>query len=315
MSSKPNWQGGPALQGVVVGWGGTGQGGPGWGCMQAYGGGGGMAEVLFDLRFRAGVLEMAPGVQLCTGSVLTSTQFKLSAAAHFLKLPATWAHASCSCTPSPPPLAPLQERADDEHTTRGMRLVQAEVDAISKGWPLGDGIALFGVGSSRSGLPGAGGASGKRQQQLQESSVELNANAGMAGGSGGSSSSAPQPVTASRPPLFGSAASSSSAAAGDGAGGGRSSSPPSKAAVMREKYGNRSSGSLAGAAAAAAPGAAGPSERRRPDAADDGGAVDALFAGVESRPARQTGSQRLLDQPADSSSSSYAMPFSWKRGR
>lgn len=213
---------------------------------------------------------------------------------------------TCRC--SPPHPMPLQERADDEHTTRGMRLVQAEVDAISKGWPLGDGIGLFGVGSSRNGLPGSGGASGKQQGPALESSVELNASS--------AALSAPQPASATRrQPLFG-------GASGDAAAGGSASS---HAAAMRGKYGrsggSSSSAPAAPAAAAAATGGgapgAGPSSRARrlDDDLDDGGMVDALFASAESRPARHTGAQRLLDQPADSSSSSYAMPFSWKRGR
>lgn len=198
----------------------------------------------------------------------------------------------------------LQERADDEHTTRGMRLVQAEVDAISKGWPLGDGIGLFGVGSSRNGLPGTRGASSKQQGPALESSVELNASS--------SALSAPPPASATRrQPLFGGASS--------GGGGAASSSASSHAAAMREKYGRGGSSSAAAAAAAGPAGAvsAGSSSapRRLDDDLDDGGMVDALFAGVESRPARHTGAQRLLDQPADSSSSSYAMPFGWKRGR
>lgn len=207
------------------------------------------------------------------------------------------------------------ESADDEHTTRGMRLVQAEVDAISKGWPLGDGIGLFGMGSSRSGLPGAGGASGKQQAQVLDQSVELNATAS------GSSSLAPQQVAATRQPLFGGPSSSSGGTAG------RNGSPPSKADAMREKYGNRSGGSSTAAAggsagvaskspaaaAAGMPGSAG--RRRQQDEGSDGGGVDALFAGLESRPARQATGGRLLDQPAGSAGSSYAMPFSWKRGK
>jgi hypothetical protein len=198
----------------------------------------------------------------------------------------------------------LQERADDEHTTRGMRLVQAEVDAVSKGWPLGDGIGLFGVGSSRNGLPGAGGSSGKQRGQAQEQSVELNARAqqGEQLGAGGASSSS------GRQPLFGGAAAgaaAAAAAAGGSGSGGRSGSPPSKAALVRDKYANRSSDSLASAASA-------PREQQRQGGQQEG-AVDALFAGMESRPSRQMNT-RLLDQPADSSSSSF--PFSWKgRGR
>ncbi|KAL4450039.1 hypothetical protein ABPG77_010708 [Micractinium sp. CCAP 211/92] len=196
------------------------------------------------------------------------------------------------------------ERADDEHTTRGMRLVQAEVDAISKGWPLGDGIGLFGVGSSRNGLPGAGGPSGKQQGAAVESSVELNASS--------AALSAPQPAGATRrQPLFGGTSSNGGAAAG--------SSTLSHAAAMREKYGRGGGGSTAAAAASGTRGTpgAGPSSRPRrlDDDLDDDGMVDALFAAAESRPARSTGVQRLLNEPADSSSSSYAMPFSWKRGR
>ena len=199
-----------------------------------------------------------------------------------------------------------QESADDEHTTRGMRLVHSEVDAISKGWPMGDGIGLFGVGSSRSGLPGAGGASGKQRGSgaVGEQSVELNARASPGKAGGSSELAAPQQQAVGRGPLFGGGSSS--------AGGGTSGSS-STAAAMREKYGNRSNGSLAGDAAAAAPAAAGPSTRRQQ--VEDDGAVDALFARVEGRPARQTGTTRLLDQPADSAGSSYAMPFNWKRGR
>lgn len=198
-----------------------------------------------------------------------------------------------------------QERADDEHTTRGQRLVQAEMDAISKGWPLGDGIGLFGVGSSRNGLPGAGGASGKARGAAPEQSVELNASAAAAGGrSSGRGGESPPPRAVSRAPLFGGASSSSEAAAAGGSGG----SPPSKAAAIREKYNlqNRAVGSQGGPAA--------PVQQQWETEPESGSTVDALFAGVESRPARPTtGTQRLLDQPADSSSSSYA--FSWKRGK
>jgi hypothetical protein len=64
----------------------------------------------------------------------------------------------------------VQERADDEHTSRGMRLVQLEQDAMSRGYPLGDGIGLFGVGSLVSSARGKPAPGGK-----QESSMELNA--------------------------------------------------------------------------------------------------------------------------------------------
>lgn len=196
----------------------------------------------------------------------------------------------------------LQERADDEHTQRGMRLVQAEEDAISKGWPLGDGIGLFGLGSSSSGLPGGGRSS---KQQGQEQSVELNASAGQAKGVAGAGSSSgasspPLPVSTSRQPLFGGASSSSSGPGGDG--GGRNGSPPSKAEAMRQKYANRGSGSTS----AAAP----PPRDQQQRQQDEDGAVDALFEVVESRPGR-VGTSRLLDQSAPSSYS-----FSWKpRGR
>ncbi|EFN54970.1 hypothetical protein CHLNCDRAFT_134747 [Chlorella variabilis] len=194
------------------------------------------------------------------------------------------------------------ERADDEHTQRGMRLVQAEEDAISKGWPLGDGIGLFGLGSSSSGLPGGGRSS---KQQGQEQSVELNASAGQAKGVAGAGSSSgasspPLPVSTSRQPLFGGASSSSSGPGGDG--GGRNGSPPSKAEAMRQKYANRGSGSTS----AAAP----PPRDQQQRQQDEDGAVDALFEVVESRPGR-VGTSRLLDQSAPSSYS-----FSWKpRGR
>ena len=223
--------------------------------------------------------------------------------------------AICLHQPQPPRLhPPPQERADDEHTTRGMRLVQAEADAISKGWPLGDGIGLFGVGSSRNGLPGAGGASAKARGggalPPAEQSVELNASA-----SGGARGGGDSPLRApSRAPLFGGGASSSGGGGGGGGAAGPSEaprgSPPSKADAIREKYGLQGRGGAAGAttstsaAAAAAPWEVEPEE----------GAVDALFAGVEARPARQAaGAQRLLDQPADSSGGSYS--FGWKRGR
>lgn len=187
-----------------------------------------------------------------------------------------------------------QERADDEHTTRGMRLVQAELDAMSKGWPLGDGIALFGLGSYVGGSTSAGA---KRGSQA-DLSVELNASSSAA--AGGASSSA---AGGSRPPLFGGGGASSSEP-------GRG-SPPSKAALMREKYGNRSSGSMAGSAAAAssAAPAPAPAPNRQQRREHEEAAVDALFAGVEARPSRQNA--RLLDeQHTDSAGGGYLS--SWK---
>lgn len=50
-----------------------------------------------------------------------------------------------------------------------MRLVQLETDAVSKGYPLGDGIGLFGVGSSALENSGGGRAGGGKP----ESSMEL----------------------------------------------------------------------------------------------------------------------------------------------
>lgn len=192
------------------------------------------------------------------------------------------------------------ERADDEHTTRGMRLVQAEIDAMSKGWPLGDGIALFGLGS----YVGGSTSGGPKRGSQADLSVELNASSSAVAGGAGSSA-----ASGSRPALFG----SGTGAAGSDAG---RSSPPSKAALMREKYANRSSSSMAGAAAgpasasaAPAPAAALDRQQRRQQLEHDEAAVDALFAGVESRPSRQTA--RLLDdQHADSSGGGYLS--SWK---
>lgn len=179
-----------------------------------------------------------------------------------------------------------------------MRLVQAEADAISKGWPLGDGIGLFGVGSSRNGLPGAGGASAKARGSGAEQSVELNAGSSSRGGSD-------SPLRApARAPLFGAGSSSNAAAAGPSDAG--RSSPPSKADAIREKYGLQGrGGGAAPAAAATAPWEVEPEE----------GAVDALFAAAEARPARQaaSGAQRLLDQPADSAGGSWRQ--GWSRGR
>lgn len=77
----------------------------------------------------------------------------------------------------------LQERADDEHTNRGMRLVQLEQDAMSKGYPLGDGIGLFGVGSSAlAGSEGGAGSKGRAAALSSRpgSSMELNASANSA---------------------------------------------------------------------------------------------------------------------------------------
>ena len=176
-----------------------------------------------------------------------------------------------------------------------MRLVQSEVDAISKGWPLGDGIGLFGVGSHV-----GSAAAGSKRAVAQEQSLELNAtSSGQAAGSGAASA---------RQPLFGGGANSSSAATAADAGRG---SPPSKAAAVRDKYSGRTSGGVASTAAAASPEQRPPQQQWQAQADDQ--SVDALFAGVEARPARQGQSGRLLDQPADSSSSSYALP--WKRGR
>lgn len=196
------------------------------------------------------------------------------------------------------------ERADDEHTQRGMRLVQAEVDAISKGWPLGDGIGLFGLGSTGNGLPGSSG-----RKAGQEQSVELNASAGQASGSSSGTAAAAGSSKGlaagpSRLPLFGGGANSSSAAAAAQGGGGGPSrgSPLGKAAAVREKYaGTRSGGG------ASDPSAGLSGERRQEE---QEGAVDALFDVVETRPSRQ-GAARLLEP---SQPSSYS--FSWKpKGR
>jgi hypothetical protein len=176
-----------------------------------------------------------------------------------------------------------------------MRLVQAEQDALSKGWPLGDGIGLFGLGSSGSGLPSGGAA--KRQDRDQERGVELNASAGQAQGSPLGAAGGERSGGTSRQPLFGGGPSSSSATH-DG-------SPPSKAAALREKYASRAGGTSA--RAGAAPPSSAPPPRRQEEGE---GAVDALFEVVESRPSRGGGS-RLLDQ---SQPSSYS--FAWKpRGR
>lgn len=85
------------------------------------------------------------------------------------------------CLPAYPPT--LQERADDEHTNRGMRLVQLEQEAMSRGYPLGDGIGLFGVGSAPQ-------ASSRGGVGRAESSMELNrsvhSSRGKMAGAGGS---------------------------------------------------------------------------------------------------------------------------------
>ncbi len=180
-----------------------------------------------------------------------------------------------------------------------MRLVQAEIDAMSKGWPLGDGIALFGLGSHVGGSTSAGG---KRGSQA-DLSVELNASSSAAAGGAGSSA-----ASTSRPALFGSGAAGAASEAGRA-------SPPSKAALMREKYANRSSKSLAGPAAggsSAAPASAPAPDRqqRRQQLEHDEAAVDALFAGVEARPSRQQQARLLDDQHTDSAGGGYLS--SWK---
>ena len=77
----------------------------------------------------------------------------------------------------------MQERADDEHTSRGMRLVQLEQDAMCKGYPLGDGIGLFGVGSSALvAAPGAGSRGGGGAGAMMELNRSVHGSQGNLGG-------------------------------------------------------------------------------------------------------------------------------------
>ena len=190
-----------------------------------------------------------------------------------------------------------------------MRLVQMEAAAVGQGYPIGEGIGLFGVGTSiASGSAGAGangrGLPSSSSKQLLDGEgdssggMELNSaasftksrgRAGAAGSSGAASSS------------HASAGAGSSGAADGAAAGGAGA--PSQADLVRAKYG------------AAARGAAEPvswGRGPRPGGGPAGGGdVDALFAGVESREGRQSHT-RLVDQ-SPPGASSYTLP--WQRNR
>lgn len=263
------------------------------------------SRIFIANRFRFEAVRMGwAGVSSSAAHVVPAASFACMTTENTTGLRASPPSHPFHTTPSSgacsPPHCSHQERADDEHTTRGMRLVQAEIDAMSKGWPLGDGIALFGLGS----YVGGSTSGGPKRGSQADLSVELNASSSAVAGGAGSSA-----ASGSRPALFG----SGTGAAGSDAG---RSSPPSKAALMREKYANRSSSSMAGAAAgpvsasaAPAPPAAPDRQQRRQQLEHDEAVVDALFAGVESRPSRQTA--RLLDdQHIDSSVGGYLS--SWK---
>eukprot|EP00887_Chlorella_sp_A99_P002113 scaffold21.g2113.t1 len=186
------------------------------------------------------------------------------------------------------------ERADDEHTSRGMRLVQMEATAVGRGYPIGEGIGLFGCSTSLSASAGVGGRgktlpTSSSKQQLDGAgsavSMELNSAASFmrgrsrpGGGDGGSSL---------HTPLFGGAGSSSSSlpAAAEAA-------PPSQAALVRQKYVGGRVG--AGSAAADAPG---------------GSDVDNLFAGVQGRQSRMPVEAPQQAQPP---TTSFSLP--WRRG-
>lgn len=56
-----------------------------------------------------------------------------------------------------------QERADDEHSSKGQRLVQEEQEALLRGDALGDGINLFGVSASRDTAAVAAAAADRRE--------------------------------------------------------------------------------------------------------------------------------------------------------
>ncbi|KFM23620.1 LMBR1 domain-containing protein 2-like protein [Auxenochlorella protothecoides] len=58
------------------------------------------------------------------------------------------------------------ERADDEHSSKGQRLVLAEQDALLRGGAVGDGIDLFGVSGSEGRDPSAAASAGSDRQQV-----------------------------------------------------------------------------------------------------------------------------------------------------
>ncbi|KAL6780666.1 hypothetical protein ACKKBF_B12240 [Auxenochlorella protothecoides x Auxenochlorella symbiontica] len=58
------------------------------------------------------------------------------------------------------------ERADDEHSSKGQRLVLAEQDALLRGGAVGDGIDLFGVSGSEGHDPSAAASAGSDRQHV-----------------------------------------------------------------------------------------------------------------------------------------------------
>ncbi|GAB4818944.1 hypothetical protein N2152v2_005990 [Parachlorella kessleri] len=211
------------------------------------------------------------------------------------------------------------ERADDEHTGRGMRLVQLEQDAMCKGYPLGDGIGLFGVGSSALAPASGSGSRGSGAGATMELNRSVHGSKGNQGGpvvgAGGNASSSSRNGSPPRP-AFG-----AWGPAGHGAGvrvGGNSSSNLASE-LIKNKYGGSSDSLHAGregstsVAATPGPDSRHGSPARQPPPVSQ---VDDLFAAVEGRRVRgrQGDVQRLVDSSAENSSGGFRAGLNKWRG-
>ena len=106
------------------------------------------------------------------------------------------------------------ERADDEHTERGQRLVLAEHEALAGGGSLGEGTQLFGMaaaGAGTSARRSGGGGGGSLLGSSPADAGELQMGGGMRRDGGGSSS-----YSTVRQPLFGSTQRSDAPSSGAG---------------------------------------------------------------------------------------------------